>query len=803
MAPGSELLELLARAGLEEDLVQRVVERELIIGDRRAVDVERPRVAGREVDTDLRLTQHELAGLRYEHLDARVDERVVVTGFGLHEAGHDRDDRGSDERRDAETSPLHDEILPEQGCVLRIAVASRHPSVMNRCHNPREPTGYRLSDALARPSAASKRGLMVLSRMADHVGRVLGSRYRLVAPVGAGASAQVYLADDVQLRRQVAVKLLHPALANDPTFLKRFRAEARAAAALSHPNVMAVYDWGEEADISEHGPYLVLEYLGGGSLRSMLDAGRLLTPSQALVVGIEAARGLEYAHRRGIVHRDIKPANILFDDEGRLRIADFGLARAIAEAAWTEPSGVVLGTARYASPEQAQGKPVDGKTDVYSLALVLIESVTGTVPFAADTTVATLMARIDALLPVPESLGPLRSVVERAGRPDPTERFDASALGRALAGTAERLPRPAPLPLVKPSPSNSDLLDLTTMKPAASSEMTPITDRSSDRSGAPFDIDDAPTPIPPREKSPVAVAAKPRKRWRRRLLLAITAVVLLLAGGAAVYAATQATVPKHEVPGVVGMTADQAQAQVGEFGWKIDRHDQYDDATVAGQVIGQDPEPGSKLKEGATFSLIVSLGPTPVPIPDLTGMSDGQAGEALTNVGLVVVTPVTEAFDENVPEHFVVSWDPAGKEIPKGSPVNLVVSKGPAPRQVPQVSGSFDDAKAALAGVQLKAKQVDVFSDDVPAGQVVSTEPGAGASAARGSTVVVNVSKGPDLVAIPSIKNKKLEDAIAILENAGLQAGQVYGPAKGKPISTNPGEGAKVKRGSAVDIYLG
>ena len=168
------------------------------------------------------------------------------------------------------------------------------------CHYPREPTGYRLADALARPTAASERGLMVVSRMADHVGRVLGSRYGLIAPVGAGASAQVYLADDVQLRRQVAVKLLHPALAGDPTFLKRFRAEARAAAALSHPNVMAVYDWGEEADLAGHGPYLVLEYLGGGSLRSMLDAGRLLTPSQALVVGLEAARGLEYAHRQGL-----------------------------------------------------------------------------------------------------------------------------------------------------------------------------------------------------------------------------------------------------------------------------------------------------------------------------------------------------------------------------------------------------------------------------------------------------------------------------------------------------------------------
>ena len=202
--------------------------------------------------------------------------------------------------------------------------------------------------------------------------------------------------------------------------------------------------------------------------------------------------------------------------------------------------------------------------------------------------------------------------------------------------------------------------------------------------------------------------------------------MLLLAGGAAVYAATQATVPKHDVPGVVGMTADQALAQVGEFGWKIDRQDQYDDATVAGQVIRQDPPPGSKLKEGATFALVVSRGPTPVAIPDLTGMSDGQAGEALKNAGLVVVAPVTEAFDENVPAHFVVSWDPKGTELPKGSSVNLVVSKGPAPRQVPQISGSFADAKAALANVQLKAKQVEVFSDTVPAGQVVSTQPACG-----------------------------------------------------------------------------
>ncbi|MGI8984719.1 MAG: serine/threonine-protein kinase, partial [Acidimicrobiales bacterium] len=288
---------------------------------------------------------------------------------------------------------------------------------------------------------------MASTRIADHLGRVLGGRYRLLAPIGTGASAHVFLADDVRLRRRVAVKILHPALADDEAFLRRFRAEARAAAALNHPHVMAVFDWGEEAD----GPYLVSEYLGGGSLRAVLDRGRRLSPSQALMVGLEAGKALAYAHGRGLVHRDIKPANLLFDEEGRLRIADFGLARALAEAAWTEPVGAVLGTARYASPEQVRGVPVDGKADVYSLAVVLVEAVTGRVPFAAETTVATLVGRLDTPLEAPPALGPLGPIVARAGRPDPSERLDAIGFAAALQAVAAELPAPEPLALAGPA----------------------------------------------------------------------------------------------------------------------------------------------------------------------------------------------------------------------------------------------------------------------------------------------------------------------------------------------------------------
>ena len=285
---------------------------------------------------------------------------------------------------------------------------------------------------------------MALSRT-EEIGRVLAGRYRIIAPIGRGASAQVFLADDVRLRRRVAVKMLHDALADDAAFLRRFQAEAQAAAALNHPNVMAVYDWGQDPDGDV--PFLVLEYLAGGSLRSMLDRGDTLTPSQTLLVGLEATRALEYAHRRGFVHRDIKPANLLFGEEGRLRIADFGLARALAEAAWTEPQGAVLGTARYASPEQAQGMALTGKADVYSLALVLVEAVTGQVPFTADTTIGTLMARVDRDLEVGDELGPLRSALARAGRSDPVERLDAHGMAVALMAAAAEMPRPTPLPL--------------------------------------------------------------------------------------------------------------------------------------------------------------------------------------------------------------------------------------------------------------------------------------------------------------------------------------------------------------------
>jgi serine/threonine-protein kinase len=668
----------------------------------------------------------------------------------------------------------------------------------------------------------------------EQTGRVLDGRYRVLGAVGSGSSATVYVAEDVQLRRRVAVKILHPTLADDTSFLKRFRAEARAAAGLSHPNIMAVFDWGEDHEGSRPTPYLVLEYLGGGSLRAMLDRGRRLSASQALLVGLEAARGLDYAHRRGLVHRDVKPANLLFGEDGRLRIADFGLARAIAEAAWTEPAGVVLGTARYASPEQAKGLSVDGKTDVYSLALSLVEAVTGHVPFAADTTVATLMNRLDKLMPVSADLGPLAAVLERAGRPWPEERFDAGELARALVQTAERLPRPAPLPLV-PTAAESSQHDtmLPVAAPAAYARPTASAPTSSGSPPggpvpwAPAAPPTVATPVIAGSRSPVAppydaeadpdsqpdpvvempLERRPRSKLRAFFgLLAVVLVGAAVAGG--VVFVPKWLTPAYAVPDLHDVAIDNATNQIAPNGWTIETTRRNDEDIVADHIISQTPAPGGKMKKGKTISFVVSDGPVPRSLPDLTGKSGDDAKATLLGLGLVY-NEAGQAFDENAPPGTVLSFTVGGQTVPpsspvlKGTQVDAIVSKGPQPRTIPKLAGkTLDDAKAALEGIQLVVNPTEAFSDTVAAGTVIATDPKSGQTINRGGTVNVTVSKGPDVVTVPNVAGLSLADATTQLNGAGLAVGQVAGPPTGTVLATGPNAGAVVKRNTAVNLLM-
>jgi serine/threonine-protein kinase len=641
----------------------------------------------------------------------------------------------------------------------------------------------------------------------DSIGRVLGGRYRLVTALGTGASAHVYLADDVSLHRRVAIKILHPALAGDTAFLKRFRAEARAVAALNHPNILQVYDWGEEEDE----PYLVLEYLAGGSLRQVFDTGVLLTPEQAVQVGIEAAAGLDYAHRRGLIHRDIKPANLLFDADGRLRIADFGLARALAEAAWTEPDGAMLGTARYCAPEQVEGWVLDGKADVYALALVLYEGVTGETPFIGDTTVATLMARVGSLLPEHEALGPLNDVLVWAAAPDPAERLGAADLGRELVALAVDLPHPAPIPVVDAIPDEEfEDLDRVMVRPARRADVgTGGPDLT--ELGVPALVGAAGTDASENGTKPAVKARRRRRRWP---WIAVAAVVVaaMIAVGVAVATKDKLFTPTHPVPLVVGQTLVAANKAVHHDHFIVRATGKAYSITMnAGLIISQHPAPRSgkkqvSLKQGSTISVVLSAGPPPVNIPSMTGFTNcTQAVQALQAVHLVGVCPPSAAqYSSTVIAGAILGTSPAGTAW-YGSTVTVIASKGHAPVAVPSVGGSasYAAAAAALTAAGFVPSQSNQYSPTVPNGQVIGTTPDPTAGPQPfGSKVTVAVSLGPQPVVIPNEIGNSVAAATAALQAEGLKVAGPYGPAGSTTVlSLDPAAGTTVPPGTTVNIY--
>ncbi len=684
-----------------------------------------------------------------------------------------------------------------------------------------------------------------MTSIAEQVGRVVGGRYRLLAPVGSGASSQVYVATDTRLARRVAVKVLHPMLAADRAFLRRFRAEARLAASLDHPHVMRVFDWGEEAA----GPYLVLEFLGGGSLRSLLDTGARLSHSQVVMVGTQAASGLAYAHRRGIVHRDIKPSNLLFDDEGHLRIADFGVARALAESALTEPLGAIFGTARYASPEQAESRPLDDRTDVYSLALVLYETLTGRVPFSGDTITAMLMARVGSILPWTAELGPLAPIIAQAAISEPLARLDAVALFSDLELLGRELPPPAPLPLartrgVPPTqawpdrdptavdgasdeaalPGEAELSSRTdsgseggpTLAPAgpAPSSQAPAspasasTTPSSQAPASPASASTTPSsqapasPVSDTSRSPNAVPGRRTKR-RRRVMLWIAAVVIVLgtAGGAAAVAIHDALYD-HVVPALKAMTILRAERTAARNGLLVKAVSTPWNAHVpAGVVISQSVAPGRHERAHFVIGLVVSRGVEPVPVPNLTGKSFVAAERALTAGHLR--HRLRYSYSQTVSRGQVIAWNPHAASVAPGRVVVVTVSEGPAPRPVPPIpqTDTFSEARSLLASYGFKATEATAYSLSVGAGLVVSVTPGPSAGNQRyGSTVTVTVSLGPESFAIPNVVGDSVARARQVLEGMGFQV-QVEG-AGSVVIDTYPARGRVEVQGSKVYIFV-
>ncbi len=604
-------------------------------------------------------------------------------------------------------------------------------------------------------------------------GRMLGGRYRLGGVIGTGGSGTVYLADDLSLGRQVAVKVLHSSLVGDQAFVERFRAEARLVASLADPHVVAIYDWGVDGQA-----YLVTEYLGGGSLRSILSSGRTLTPSQMLMVALEACRALDHAHRQGIIHRDVKPANLLFGQDARLRIADFGLADALTGSASRElfGGGGVIGTARYASPEQAQGHPLDGRSDVYALALCMVEAVTGHLPFVADTIADTLAARVGQNVPIPEALGPLVPAVASAGTADVENRPSARELGRLLLDVAGRMSRPEPLPLVGPGEVGAAPMpgEAEHGAPSVFTDPGPAT-----RAHSPIQ---AHSPVlgqtPARAASPVRPR---RRRWRGALLVA-TLLVGAVVGVSVLLSAGRTTT--RAVPALVNTSGDSARSLLTELGWLVEeRYDRRDD-TLEGQVLSMQPAGGARLEAGETVVLVVSLGPARMPVPDdLVGVSLEEAGRRLDDAGLTLGTVSTQK-DEATAAGLVISVTTIDETVPQGSAIDLLVSGGPLPRVVPEglVGLMPADVVAELITLRLAPTMGEEYDEWVAAGRVARVEPVGGTRIEVDDDVRVVVSLGAEPRAVPSMEGLSLAAAESRLAASGFRSVVVEGLPDGDDV---------------------
>ena len=644
--------------------------------------------------------------------------------------------------------------------------------------------------------------------MTDQIGRVLGSRYRLKAPIGTGSSAQVFLADDVRLHRLVAVKVLHPALADDQTFLRRFRAEAQASAKLNHSNIVKLFDSG-----NDDGPYLVTEFVDGGSLRALLDLGHRLTVAQAVDVGLGAARGLDFAHRQGFVHRDVKPANLLFGlQDGRLRIADFGVARALAEAAWTEPSGAVLGTARYASPEQANGQAATGKSDVYSLALVLVESVTGHVPFATDTTLSTLRARVDADLSVSADLGPLAEVLEWAGRADPDERPDAAELRDALAELAEGLDPAEPLPLagafpaveqqpfVDPDPTHlpedgDDIVVVEDAVPAAGlgalvgRARTAIEGRGrKDDADEDADLDTGPADDADAPAAPVTMRPSGAKPYDHSDDFG--------GGHFHEHAAAAPTSPTSRA----GSDHTDGGAPLSRTGTRR----RWSRPVLVGVGLV-----AVLAMLAAALSVRELLRPRHE-VPQLAGLDVSELGPLVEGKGWDVER--VQVREDGTREGEIVDQDPAvGEQLREGQTLTVTVSRGAELVPVPENLGGLTqgEAAAALEAVGLRPGAVsEKWGELVPAG-IVLGESLVYDEVPAGSPVPLVVSKGPRPRAVPegmAAAGLTFDEVAARLTEVQLVAvrGQDYSDTvpEGQVIGTSPAGGALVPRDSEVLVIV-
>ncbi len=600
---------------------------------------------------------------------------------------------------------------------------------------------------------------------------LLDGRYRLLGVLARGGMATVHRAHDESLGRDVAVKILHPHLTEDATFLDRFRREARAAATLHHPNVVAIYDRGE----TESDAYLVMELVDGPTLRDVLRLRGRLTPGETLSVLASAASGLAAAHDAGLVHRDVKPENILIDSHtGAVKITDFGLARAAAATTQTFGPDALAGSPHYLSPEAVKGEPLDARSDVYGLGIVLYECLVGRPPFEGETPMATAMSHTTRSVPrpsvtVPGVPGALDEIVLGAAAAERSDRFeDARTFAAALAAAV---------------PSGPEPVDL----------------RDGERH----------TIVPPTHVAETIVTARPadtsRTRRRRRPWLAAAVLALLALAGLVVW--DQVIAPVTDIPDVDGETVSVASAVLRDAGFEVEVDDERRNSlsVPADHVFTYTPEVSAR--RGSTVTLVLSAGPRPVSVPEVTGMAQEDAVAQLVDAGLV--PSIVEEHHEEVARGLVIRAEPSGGVIvDEASTVTVVISDGPAPIDLPSlVMSPFEDAIAALEDLGLVGVIAErEHDDDVPLDWVIAQTPEAGTTLYRGDRVELVVSLGPKKFPMPDVRGDDADAARRELEALGLvvtieKVSSFLRP-EGKVAEQDPAPGKDVKRGDEVTLFV-
>jgi len=636
--------------------------------------------------------------------------------------------------------------------------------------------------------------------VADLTGELIDNRYLLQRILASGGMATIYAALDTRLDRPVAVKIMHPHLANDETFVSRFIKEAKATAALSHPNIVSIQDqgWNEGGAPAV---FIVMELVEGSTLRDFLNEQGALSTEQLFQFLNPVVSALSAAHRIGIIHRDIKPENILIAKDGRVKVADFGLAAgAVIGQTLTAESSVVLGSVSYLSPEQVQRGIADARSDVYALGIVMFEMLAGKKPYDGETPIQIAYKHVNERIPnlrtinenIPEAIA---EIVFAATAPNPDQRpKDAEELFNKLRSIQAQI-----------DPKRRQLSLELDIPPAAISVAKSKKGRSKVKVTSAFEgLKEktsqiiSPKQVVAKEDSVTTKRRKTSRRVKRNRVIALLILISIVYGVYTILGAGRITVPS-----LAGMTEKEATATLQSIGLKSEIGEEvFSEDIPVGKVISSTPGGGGKVDKAGTVKLNISKGKERIIIPSLVGLTPDVAIQKLADLGLAAGN-TTEIFSALADKGFVVGTDPKNaSEVKRNSIVNIFVSKGVEQVSLTSYVGKGgEEALSELTNAGFDVSPTYKFSDTILPGLVISQDPESAAQINKGSKVVLNISKGPEFVYVPNVISKSQNQATLDLENKGLK---VVVKGKGtKVVSISPKQGSKVKAGSTVTISLG